>query len=132
MRVTPDTNFFISATQWNSSVSHRLLIKLIKENVEIFTTQIIIAEFSEVLIRDFKRDKLYIESLLSNLINFITIVEPKRIINIVKDDPDDNRIVECAVESSSDYILTYDNHLLKIKEFEGIKILKPEDFIKLL
>jgi len=48
----------------------------------------------------------------------------------MKDDPDDNRVLECAIESSSDYIITYDGHLLKLKEYTGIKIIKPEEILK--
>ena len=52
----------------------------------------------------------------------------KNKINAVKEDPDDDKIIECAIESNSEYILTYDNHLLKIKEYKGVKILRPEEF----
>ena len=48
----------------------------------------------------------------------------------MKDDPDDNRVLECAIESSSDYIVTYDKHLLKLKEYKGIKIMKHEEILK--
>ena len=43
---------------------------------------------------------------------------------------DDNKVVECAIESFSDYIITYDGHLLKLKEYKGIKIMKPEEILK--
>ena len=39
MKITVDTNFFVSATQWDNSVSHKLLLKLLKTNTEIFTTK---------------------------------------------------------------------------------------------
>ena len=45
---------------------------------------------------------------------------------IVKEDPDDNKIIECAVACGADFILTYDKHLLRLKEFRGIKIIMPE------
>ena len=62
---------------------------------------------------------------------FAKLIEPKQKVDIVKDDPDDNKVIECAIESSSDYILTYDRHLLKLKEYKGIKILKPEEILKM-
>ena len=49
---------------------------------------------------------------------------------MVKDDPDDNKILECAYAAKVDYIITQDNHLLKLKEFEGIKIINPGDLLK--
>ena len=56
------------------------------------------------------------------------IVEPKEKIDIVKDDSKDNIFIETAVAGNADYIVTQDNHLLKLKEFGGIKILTPEEF----
>ena len=35
--------------------------------------------------------------------------------------------IECAAASSSDYIITYDKHLLKLKEFGKTKIITPEE-----
>ena len=49
-----------------------------------------------------------------------------------KDDSDDNKILECAKEGTVDFIITNDNHLLKLKEFENIEIMKPEDFIRII
>src|SRR3989344_4357933 len=107
MRITADTNFFISATQWDNSVAHKLLIRLIKTDAEIFTTKEILEELAEVLQRDFKYEE----------------EEIKEIIEVVQDD---NKVIECAVASSSDYIITYDKHLLEIGKFRDIHIIKPE------
>ena len=46
MRITLDTNFLVSATQWDYSVAHKLLLKLIGLNVQIFTTKDVFQEFS--------------------------------------------------------------------------------------
>ena len=52
-------------------------------------------------------------------------------VHLIKDDEDDNKILECAVEGGVDYIVSQDRHLLNIGEFEGIKIVSPEKFIQL-
>ena len=54
MKVTVDTNFLISATQWDYSVAHKLLKKFILSDAEICTTQDILDETMEVLERDFE------------------------------------------------------------------------------
>ena len=54
MKVTVDTNFLISATQWDYSVAHKLLKKFILSDAEILTTQDILDETAEVLERDFE------------------------------------------------------------------------------
>ncbi len=132
MKITVDTNFLISATQWDNSVAHKLLIKLVKSNVEIFTTKEIINEFSKVLTRDFKYNEKEINSIIEQIIMFLILVEPTEKVNIVKDDLDDNKIIECAISSNSSCILTYDKHLLNIKDYKEIKIITPEEMLKII
>ncbi len=60
---------------------------------------------------------LFIES-------FARIVHPTIRLNIVRD-PDDNKILECAVEAKATAILTFDKDLLELKEYEAIKIIHP-------
>ncbi len=132
MRITVDTNFLISATQWDNSVAHKLLLKLIENNIKIYTTNDILNEFSIVLKRDFNYGKREIANILETILSLVRLVIPRCKVNVIKDDPDDNKIIECAVASSSEYILTYDKHLLKIKDYEGIKIISPEEFLRIL
>ena len=130
MIVTVDTNFLISATQWDYSVAHKLLKKLILSDVTIFTTQDILDETAEVLERDFGYNKDEAKNIIEKILLFAKLIKPKQKIEVVKDDPDDNKVIECSVESSSDYIITYDPHLLKLKEYKKIKIIKPEEILK--
>ena len=60
------------------------------------------------------------------------LVEPGERFKIVFEDPKDNIFIETAAAGKADYIVTQDKHLLKIKEFRKIKIIAPEEFIKLL
>lgn len=131
MRITVDTNFLISATQWDYSVAHKLLKKFIESNTKLFTTKGILDEFSEVLERDFRYNKDEINDNIEKILFFVELVESSQKVDVVKEDPDDNKIIECALSSSSDFILTYDNHLLKLGNYGSIKIIKPEEAIKL-
>ena len=130
MRVTADTNFLISATQWDYSVAHKLLKKFILSDVKIFTMQAILDEAVEVLERDFEYSKNEAKNIIEKILLFASLIEPKQKVEIIKDDPDDNKVIECAIESSSDYIITYDKHLLKLKNYKGIQIIKPEEILK--
>ena len=130
MKVTVDTNFLISATQWDYSVAHKLLKKFIFSDAEIFTTQDILDETSKVLERDFEYSKDEAKNIIEKILLFAKLIKPKQKIDIIKDDPDDNKVIECAVESSSDYVVTYDRHLLRLKLYKGIKIIRPEEILK--
>ena len=57
------------------------------------------------------------------------IVYPKIKINLVKDDPDDNKFIEAAITGNAEYIISQDKHLLRIKKYKEIKILSPEQFL---
>lgn len=49
-----------------------------------------------------------------------------------KNDPSDNRILECAITAEADYIVTGDkNHLLPLKRYKNIRILSPSEFLRL-
>jgi predicted nucleic acid-binding protein len=56
-------------------------------------------------------------------------VAPTQTLNVT-DDPDDNRILECAVAAGSDYIVTYDKDLLRLGEYAGVKIVTAVDFLQ--
>ena len=56
-------------------------------------------------------------------------VFPQTRVDLIKDDPDDNMILECALAADVEYIITGDSHLLTLKSFEKIKIISPAMFI---
>ena len=132
MNIVLDTNVLISATLWGNGSAQKTLSKLIEKKVTIFTSNALIAEYYKVVMRDFNYSEDKTTAIVENFLSIVKIVETKEILNIVKDDPDDNKVLECAVASSSTYIVTYDKHLLNLKEFRGIKIIKPEEIINLL
>ncbi|MFH1316182.1 MAG: putative toxin-antitoxin system toxin component, PIN family [Candidatus Woesearchaeota archaeon] len=132
MKLTVDTNFLISSTQWDYSVAHKLLQKLIRKNIEIFTTKDILEEFADVLKRDFQYNNGEVENIISKVMQFAKIIITENKVNVVKEDPDDDKVIECAIDSESKYIITYDKHLLKIGEYEEIKIIRSEEAMLIL
>ena len=50
-------------------------------------------------------------------------------VEIVKDDPDDNKFIECAVELESKIIISGDKHLKEIKKYIDVEIMSPREFI---
>ncbi|OGJ16820.1 putative toxin-antitoxin system toxin component, PIN family [Candidatus Pacearchaeota archaeon RBG_13_36_9] len=132
MKIVLDTNVLISSTLWDNSVAQKFLFKCIKENVQIFSSQDIIEEYKEILVRDFNYGEQKIGEILQRVLRFLALVTPSQKIDAVKEDADDNKIIECAVECKANFILSYDNHLLKLKEYQGIKIAKPEEAFRLI
>jgi hypothetical protein len=61
-----------------------------------------------------------------------TIVRPKRELNVIKEDPYDNRILECALESNATFVVSRDRHLLKLKEYKNLRIITPRQLFEYL
>lgn len=61
-----------------------------------------------------------------------TLVKPEISLDVIADDPDDNRIIEWAVAGGAHYMVSGDAHLLATKEYRGIQILSPAAFLLVL
>ena len=58
------------------------------------------------------------------------IVEPEEALSVIVEDPDDNRVLECAVKSQADVIVSGDRHLLRLANYQGISIVTVRHFLK--
>ena len=99
--------------------------------VELFGLEAV-SEIIKIL-KDFKiklSDEM-IKEWVDLIVRNSMIVEPKEKIDAVKYDPKDNIFIETAVAGNVDYIVSQDNHLLKLKDFRGIKIITPDEFNKI-
>ncbi|MBM4424725.1 MAG: putative toxin-antitoxin system toxin component, PIN family [Chloroflexi bacterium] len=60
------------------------------------------------------------------------ITDNTYIVNVVTDDPDDNIFLATAMEGQADYLVSLDRHLLSLKYYQGVQIVWPRDFLKML
>lgn len=110
MKVTVDTNVLISATFWYGA-SERIITKAEHKEFELILSQDIIKEYKEVLQYKEIQDKIKNKNLnflrpVEKIITIATLVQPSMKLEVVKDDPDDNMILECAKEGKVDYIVS--------------------------
>jgi predicted nucleic acid-binding protein len=87
------------------------------------------AELIRVLREDFAWDGYGIHFMREKLMNITHRVTPTRTLAVV-DDPDDNRILECAVEAGSEFIVTNDKAISRLSEYDGIKMIRAGDFLQ--
>lgn len=135
IRITVDTNVLVSATFWYGA-SYKVLELVEQGKVELVLSEQIIGEFSDVLEYEEIKKKIVNKRLLmlrtvEKLVFMSKIVVPAIKIAVVKEDPDDDKILECAVAGDVNYLISKDNHLLKIVKYGKIKIVSPEEFLKL-
>ena len=131
--VVIDTNVLISGTFW-SSASFQVLKLIDDGRIVLIVSREILEEYDELLHRDEIMSKsAYSKERAQTAAKLLTkaiIVDPSIIIRAVKDDPDDDKFLEAAATGSAEYIISKDKkHLLSLKEFQGIKILTPEEFL---
>ncbi|MGV8168978.1 MAG: putative toxin-antitoxin system toxin component, PIN family [Candidatus Nanoarchaeia archaeon] len=133
LKITLDTNILVSGSFWTGD-SFKILELADNSSILLILSADILNEYYDVLQREeilkkTRKKNLTISKTVFAVINSSIIVESQTKIDIIKEDPDDNKIIECAKEGNADYIITKDEHLLKLKDFEGIKIVKPDEFL---
>lgn len=129
MRVVIDTNIFVSSFFGGNP---RKIIDLWKnEKITLCLSHAILDEYIDVLNRigmEGEDDLKELLSLFARGFNILfTTKTPK--IKIVKNDPDDDKFIECAVALKADVVISGDKEILDIKEYVGIKILTPRQFL---
>ena len=123
--VVIDTNLIIAA-RWNPrSSSNRIINGVLKGDIDAVYTSEIKNENLHIL-EKVKPPKDYLDKILK-FYRISKKVTSDRRINVCPDKAD-NRFLEAAVAGKVDYIISSDRHLLDLKEFEGVEILKPGDF----
>jgi uncharacterized protein len=127
-RVTADTNVIVSALMFGGKPL-AILDLAQAGDVELALSDAIMNEVLRILHDKFYRSPAQIEEIRSHLRAITTAVEPSEKLDVVKSDPDDNKILECAVAAGSEMVITGDDDLLRIGNFQGIKIRKPADFL---
>ncbi len=132
--VTLDTNTLISGLLWDGNEA-RIIEKAEKKEIRLFISQEILEEIEGVLKREkfSKRleDKEYtVEKAVAKVALISTLIEPTYKINVIKEDPDDNRVLECAVSAKADVIISGNAHLLNLAKYKGINIISANNFIK--
>ena len=124
-----DTNIFISAVFWEGR-PYALVKKAINQEIIVFISNYIIDELKKVLVRDFSLEKQEIDDIANAVLHFTHLIEPKESVRVIKDDPKDDKILDCAVACNAGFIVSQDNHLLNLKSFRNVKIYSPEEFLK--
>ncbi len=68
---------------------------------------------------------------LADYLSFHRLVSIPKTLNAVPRDPDDNAVLECALEAGASHIVTGDDDLLVLKEFRGIQIVRASEFLRI-
>jgi uncharacterized protein len=135
IKVILDTNIYFSALGFGNQMLELVNTCLHDENISIYFSPQTLEElerklygikFSKVTKGIVTKEEIF--NFILNLTQLSNVVEPSKKFNICRD-PDDNMILDLAYEVKADFIITGDEDLLILKEFEDTKILKPSQFL---
>ncbi len=132
LKLVFDTNILVSAL-----ISKRgnpaLLLDRVRKSYTLIISKDILSELKDVISRDkFGYTDEEVNTFVEAIISFSDVVNPEIKIDAIKADPDDNKILECAVTSGASYIVSGDSHLLELTEYGKIKIITPKATLDLL
>ncbi|PIN74883.1 putative toxin-antitoxin system toxin component, PIN family [Candidatus Woesearchaeota archaeon CG10_big_fil_rev_8_21_14_0_10_37_12] len=130
IRVVLDTNIFISGIFWPGNYCAQIIDAWKEGKFETVTSEEIVKELVETLFEfKIKLTEEKISAWEKEILERSLIVAPINKLDLVKDDPDDNKFFEAAIAANAQYIVSQDKHHLRIGEFKGIKVLTPEEFL---
>lgn len=128
LKVVLDTNIYLSGIIFGGNSKH-ILDLVIEGKITSFISPAILLEIAEKLERKFNWNRNQIITVIKTISKTVVVINPKRKLNIVRADKEDNKIIEAAVESDADDIISGDKHLLRLKRYCDTKIISPSQFL---
>jgi putative PIN family toxin of toxin-antitoxin system len=128
-RVVADTNIYISALMFGGLPGDLLDLGLIQA-LRLVISPALLNELEDKLRVKFGVSAADAAAIRIKLESVGDLIDPAIVVEVVTEDPDDNRVLECAVAGHADYIVSGDRHLLKLKRHAGITILTAREFLE--
>ena len=133
MRAVADTNIVVSGLLWSGN-PRRVLEAARDGRIDLYTSGLLLAELEDVLKRERFEIRLRAAGVTAHELvlgygSLATVIEPDTIGPVVLDDPDDDCVIACAVTAKSEVIVSGDSDLLKLQQYEGIRILTAAQLI---
>lgn len=131
MKVVIDTNIFVSS--FFGGNPKKIIDLWKKEKITLCLSKDILNEYIELLLRIGLKNEVEIEELISLFAKRFNILFTAKTpeIEAVRGDPDDDKFIECAVALKAEIIITGDKALKVLEEYKGIKVLTPQQFLKI-
>jgi uncharacterized protein len=131
LAVTADSNIWVSAFTFRGK-PRRLIEMAGAGEIRIDISEPIMQEVLRVLRLKFEWTPRPLREAELQMKAIAHKVTPTKAVDVVKDDPSDNRILECAVEARSDCVVTGDKDLLRLGKHESIRILNASELLDLI
>ncbi len=134
MKIVLDTNVLVSALIKEGG-PRQLLFKIVKSRHQLIASKEILEEL--VIIADEPRIRRYVSDedvadFLRDIATASKIVEVKSRFEVIKEDSDDDAIINTAFDGKASYIVSGDRHLLDLKRFRRARIVSVEEMLRII
>lgn len=134
-KIVIDTNVIVSSLRSKRGYSYKLLSIIDDGRIKVFISVPVVLEYEDAIKRK-KSDIKFKKSEINDFLDFICLIGKQRKIHylwrpFLKDRKDD-MFLELAVESESDFIITFNKRDFEGTEKFGIKTLTPKEYLKVI
>lgn len=129
MRVVLDTNILVSALIFPGGKPEAVYRRALDHSIDFVTSAVLLAELGRVLETKFGWEPERLEVAVAQLARVGDVVKPTKRLAVIEADPADDRVLEAAIEGKATLIVSGDKHLLKLRVYEGIRILDAARFL---
>jgi len=128
MRVVIDTNIMVSA--YLGGMLKKLIVAWKSGKFTLVVSDAVADEYREVLKRPkFKIEHTELDDFFALLLDRAEFVIPIETIDVIAEDPSDNKFIEAAIAGKAKLIISGDSHLLELKSFHDISIITAREFM---
>ena len=124
MRAVLDTNILISAFVFPGGAPEAVYRAALEGRFELVTSPPLLAELGRVLGAKFGWEGSMAEAAVAQVARIGTVVRPRRAVSVIEQDPADDRVLEAAAEGEADVIVSGDRHLLQLRRWQGVQIVR--------
>lgn len=134
LKVVLDTNVLVSAYLVPGGKPARILSLASQNKLDIYLFPPILSEVKQTLLRP-KLQRIHkatakeIAQFLKALTKVVLMTAGAKEVDAVRDDPENNKILVCALEAGANFIVSGDHHLTDMKVFQDIRIVNPAAFL---
>lgn len=133
MKIVLDTNVLLVSLPTHSQY-HPIFRALRQKAYDLFVTNEILAEYEEQIGRRLGVERTELQ--LAELLNMSNVheVTPFYFWQLIEQDVDDNKFVDCVIACNADYLVSNDRHFdaLAVLDFPKVKVIRAQEFLEIV
>jgi len=128
VRIVLDTNVLVAAAYNPRSAARRIVEACLEGTLTAVASKAVRREYEYILARAVRVPDY--QEHLALLVDGLQIVKPRKTPRVVRDDPDDDKLLAAAVAGGAEWLVTSDRHLLALDPYRGIRIAPAGQLVK--